>query len=158
MRWILKWVHEKDRQHRRDFGSQRNIAKMTSFQMSEMWRPFWTVKSGALCIGIISPCIGGCYILVEGGLPMFRPTISLPIIPDGFIHLYLGPINTTLPNISALPSLFWRFATGKFSLPFSLGQVLQSQCAHGRGILPWIRLFPKDLEIVRMVIFDRTSG
>ena len=59
MRWILKSVYEKDRQHRRNFGSQRNIAKMMSFQMSEMSRPFWTVKSGALFIGIISPCRGG---------------------------------------------------------------------------------------------------
>ena len=49
----------KDRQHRMNFGSQRNIAKMMSFQMSEMSRPFWTVKSGALFIGIISPCKGG---------------------------------------------------------------------------------------------------
>ena len=27
--------------------------------MSDMSRPFWTVKSGALFIGIIPPCIGG---------------------------------------------------------------------------------------------------
>ena len=81
--------------------------------------------------------------MVEVGLHMFRPIISLPIIvPDGPIHLYLGPINTRLPNISALTLPFWRFATGKFSLTFPRVKFwnpnvqMDEEFSHELGYLP----------------------